>query len=83
MVGTSWQPSHEPSHRQWKQVPVTLNKQWKEGGKGCGKLPRQCAATPNNSESSGSKHMQECLNRRAHVILVHTLMQKQLTTSEC
>ena len=39
MAGKSWQPGHEASHRKWEQAPVTLNKQWKEGGKEWGKLP--------------------------------------------
>ncbi|RMX47678.1 hypothetical protein pdam_00013615 [Pocillopora damicornis] len=34
MAGKSWQPSRESSHRKGKQTPITLNKQWKEGGKG-------------------------------------------------
>ena len=39
MAGKSWQPSHEPPHRKGKQASATPNKQWKEGGKGWGKLP--------------------------------------------
>ena len=38
-AGKSWQPSHEPPHRKGKQASVTVNKQWKEGEKGWGKLP--------------------------------------------
>ena len=34
MAGKSWQLSHKPPHRKGKQTPVTLNKQWKERGKG-------------------------------------------------
>ena len=41
MAGKSWQPSHEPPHRKGKQAPITLKKQWKEGGNGWGKLPRE------------------------------------------
>ena len=41
MAGKSWQPSHESPHRKGKQVPVTLDKQWKEGEKGWAKLPGQ------------------------------------------
>ena len=52
MAGKSWQSSHEPPPRKVKKAPITLNKQWKEGGKGWGKLPGQWAATPNNAESS-------------------------------
>ena len=52
MAGKSWQSSHEPPHGKVKKAPITLNKQWKEGGKGWGKLPGQWAATPNNAESS-------------------------------
>ena len=58
MAGKSWQSSHEPPPRKVKKAPITLNKQWKEGGKGWGKLPGQWAATPNNAESSYWKHMQ-------------------------
>ena len=39
IAGKSWHPSHEPPHKKGQQVPVTLNEQWKEGGKGWGKLP--------------------------------------------
>ena len=38
MAGKSWQPSHEPPHRKGKQALVILNKEWKEVGKGWGKL---------------------------------------------
>ena len=34
MAGKSWQPSHESPHRKGKQAPITLNKQWKEEGRG-------------------------------------------------
>ena len=34
MAGKSWQPSCESPHRKGKQAPITLNKQWKEGGRG-------------------------------------------------
>ena len=55
----SWQPRPEPPHKKGKQAPVTLNKQWKEGGEGWGKLPRWWAGTPHNAASSRSKHTQE------------------------
>ena len=56
MAGKSWQPGHEASHRKWEQAPVTLNKQWKEGGKGWGKLPGWRAPTPHNTTSTCSKY---------------------------
>ena len=34
MAGKSWQPSRESPHRKGRQAPITLSKQWKEGGKG-------------------------------------------------
>ena len=45
MAGRFWQPNHEPPYKKGKQAPITLSKQWKEGGKGWGKLPGQLAAT--------------------------------------
>ena len=81
MTGKSWQPSHESPHRKGRQAPITLNKQWKEGGKGWGKLPGWWAGTPYNAASSYSKHMQECLKWRAHGTLMH-ICKKPLTTRE-
>ena len=46
MAGKSWQPSDEPPHSKRTQTPVTLLKQWKEGGKAVGgELPARWAAT--------------------------------------
>ena len=52
MTGKSRQPSPEPSGRKGKQAPVTLNKQWKEGGKGCldYELPLQTMLNTSNKE---------------------------------
>ena len=80
LPGKSWQPSHEPPRRKGKQAPITLNKQWKEGGNGWGKLPRQRVAIPHSASSTRSKHTQECLQRRAHGIPMYVYMQKPLTT---
>ena len=76
MAGKSWQPSHEPPCRKGKKAPITLKKQWKEGGKGWGKLPGWWAVTPNNAANTHLKHMQECLQWRAHGIQMHAHMQK-------
>ena len=76
MAGKSWQPSHEPPCRKLKKAPITLKKQWKEGGKGWGKLPGWLAVTPNNAANTRFKHMQECLQWRAHGIQTHAHMQK-------
>ena len=62
-----WAPTQER-----KQVPITLNKQWKEGGKGCGNLPGQWVDTsPHNAASSHSRHTQERLKQRAYGIPTH------------
>ena len=76
MAGKSWQPSHEPPCRKGKKAPITLKKQWKEGGKGWGKLPGWWAVTSNNAANTCLKHMQECLQWRAHGIQTHAHMQK-------
>ena len=76
MAGKSWQLSHEPPCRKGKKAPITLKKQWKEGGKGWGKLPGWWAVTPNNAANTHLKHMQECLQWRAHGIQTHAHMQK-------
>ena len=76
MAGKSWQPSHEPPCRKGKKAPITLKKQWKEGGKGWEKLPGWWAVTPNNAANTHLKHMQECLQWRAHGIQMHAHMQK-------
>ena len=80
MAGKSWQLSHEPPCRKGKKAPITLKKQWKEGGKGWEKLPGWWAVTPNNAANTHLKHMQECLQWRAHGIQTHAHMQK---TKEC
>ena len=76
MAGKSWQLSHEPPCRKGKKAPITLKKQWKEGGKGWGKLPGWWAVTPNTAANTHLKHMQECLQWRAHGIQTHAHMQK-------
>ena len=76
MAGKSWQLSHEPPCRKGKKAPITLKKQWKEGGKGWGKLPGWWAVTPNNAANTRLKHIQECLQWRAHGIQMHAHMQK-------
>ena len=76
MAGKSWQLSHEPPCRKGKKAPITLKKQWKEGGKGWGKLPGWWAVTPNNAANTHLKHMQECLQCRAHGMQTHAHMQK-------
>ena len=80
LPGKSWQPSHEPPHRKGKQAPITLNKHWKEGGNGWGKLPGQRVAISHSASSTLSKQTQECLQWRAHGIPMYVYMQKPLTT---
>ena len=53
--------------------------QWKNSGKRegrGGKLPGWWAVTPNNAANTHLKHMQECLQWRAHGIQMHAHMQK-------
>ena len=69
--------SHGAPYRKGTQVPVTLNEQWKEGGKGWRKLSGKLAATPHSAASSHSKHSPEHLKRRAHGIRTHAHQQKR------
>ena len=70
--------SHGAPYRKGTQVPVTLNKQWKEGGKGWRKLSGKLAATPHSAASSHSKRTQEPLKRLAHGIPMHAHNQKKV-----
>ena len=58
MAGKSWQPSHEPPHRKGKKASATPNKQWKEGGKGWGKLPLQVHALSTRKNASNEERME-------------------------
>ena len=70
--------SHGTPYRKGTQVPITLNKQWKEGGKGWIKLSGKLAATPHSAASSHSKHTPERLKRLAHGIPMHAHNQKKV-----
>ena len=70
--------SHGVPYRKRIQVPVTLNKQWKEGGKGWRKLSGKLAATPHSAASSHSKRTPERLKRLAHGIPMHAHNQKKV-----
>ena len=67
-----WDPIQERD-----TVPITLNKQWKEGGKGWRKLSGKLAATPHSAASSHSKHTPERLKRLAHGIPTDAHKQKK------
>ena len=70
MAGKSWQPSHEPPCRKGKKAPITLKKQWKEGGKGW------------ETAWMMSCYTKQCCKYtlKAHGIQTHAHMQK---TREC
>ena len=70
--------SHGAPYRKGTQVTVTLNKQWKEGGKGWRKLSGKLAATPHSAASSHSKRTPERLKRLAHGIPMHAHNQKKV-----
>ena len=67
IAGKSWHPSHEPPHKKGQKVPVPLNEQWKEegrGGENClgNKLPLltklQVHAQTTHKNTSNEEHME-------------------------
>ena len=80
MAGKTWQPSHEPPHRKGEQVPVTLSRQWKEGGNGWGK---NCLDEELPLLATLQAHTQRNASNTEHKgIPMHALMRKPLTTSK-
>ena len=84
MAGKSWQPSHEPPNREGEQAPLTMNKQWKEGGNGWGRTAwmKSCHSSQVHAQSTCSKYMQEHLQGRAHGIPAQSHICKKPLTNK-